>query len=145
MEVGKEEGVKEGKEGESKKADAEPQTASAALTSGLREFPEVGGEDLRTGPLGKPTAQRDPPGSSQGSPSPGPRSPTSFLTAHLHGSAPQCAINSLSTRAGQGEGRNSSAPSSALQYLPSSSETQGTPESPNLFSGQTQRALNAGR
>ena len=108
MEVGKEEGVKEGKEGESKKADAEPQTASAALTSGLREFPEVGGEDLRTGPLGKPTAQRDPPGSSQGSPSPGPRSPTSFLTAHLHGSAPQCAINSLSTRAGQGEGRNSS-------------------------------------
>ena len=38
-----EEGEKEAKEGESKKAEAETQTVSAALTSGLREFPEVGG------------------------------------------------------------------------------------------------------
>ena len=52
MEKGREEGEKEAKEGESKKAKAETQTASAALTSGLREFPEVGGKDLRTGPLG---------------------------------------------------------------------------------------------
>jgi len=74
MEKGREEGEKEANEGESKKAKAETQTASAALTSGLHEFPEVGGKDLRTGPLGKPTAQRDPPGSSQRSPGPGPRS-----------------------------------------------------------------------
>ena len=69
---------------------------------------------------------------------------TSFRSAHLHGSAPPCAINFLSTWAGQGEGRNSSALSSTLRCLPSSSETQGTPESPNPLSGQTQRALHAG-